>query len=157
MRSQRRLDKTLEGVAKAVGGRLLSFTNAIEAGTCRAYAGRPGREGIPLPLPMQPPAAMRIRAVDAARGGLRQCDALCTHCDGGIWSVPLGTPERLTPPARALRAEGGAGQTAILRGTDAFRMRGGHCIAGSDSTVTAPLGFGGCGEAFAGYWCGVWQ
>ena len=50
-RPQKRLDKRLEEVAKAVGGRLLSGTNAIEAGTCRqgdsgwALAGRPGQGG----------------------------------------------------------------------------------------------------------------
>ena len=32
---QRRLGRRLEEVAKAVGGRLLSVTNAIEAGTWR--------------------------------------------------------------------------------------------------------------------------
>ena len=34
-RPQERLDRRLEEVAKAVGGRLLSVTNAVEAGTCR--------------------------------------------------------------------------------------------------------------------------
>ena len=34
-RPQRQLDRRLEEVAKAVGGRLLSVTNAIEAGTWR--------------------------------------------------------------------------------------------------------------------------
>ena len=34
-RSQKRLDRRLEEVAKAVGGRLLSVTNAVEAGTWR--------------------------------------------------------------------------------------------------------------------------
>ena len=34
-RPQRRLGRRLEGVAIAVGGRLLSVTNAIEAGACR--------------------------------------------------------------------------------------------------------------------------
>ena len=33
-RPQKRLDRRLVGVAKSVGGRLLSVTNAIEAGTC---------------------------------------------------------------------------------------------------------------------------
>ena len=32
---QRRLDRRLEEVAKAVGGRLLSVTHAVEAGTWR--------------------------------------------------------------------------------------------------------------------------
>ena len=54
--SQKRLGRRLEEVAKAVGGRLLSVTNAIEAGTCRqgdsgwAWAGRPGGGGgVPPP------------------------------------------------------------------------------------------------------------
>ena len=34
-RPQKRLGRRLEEVAKAVGGRLLSVTNAIEAGSCR--------------------------------------------------------------------------------------------------------------------------
>ena len=34
-RPQRRVDRQLEGVGKAVGGRLLSVTNALEAGAWR--------------------------------------------------------------------------------------------------------------------------
>ena len=50
-RPQRRLGRRSEEVAKALGGRLLSVTNAIEAGTWRqgdsgwAQAGRPGGGG----------------------------------------------------------------------------------------------------------------
>ena len=56
---QRRLDRRLEEVAQAVWRRLLSVTNAIEAGTWRpgdsgwAEAGRPGGGGGNL---LQPPA-----------------------------------------------------------------------------------------------------
>ena len=39
-RPQKRLDRRLEEVAKAIGGRVLSVTNAIEAGTChRRHSG----------------------------------------------------------------------------------------------------------------------
>ena len=55
-RPQKRLGRRLEEVAKAVGGRLLSVTNAIEAGTLplgSALAGRPrgGKEGAGTPPP----------------------------------------------------------------------------------------------------------
>ena len=57
-RPQRRLGRRLEEVAKAVGGRLLSVTNAVEAGaTCRQgdVAGRRlgALEGAAPPPPLK--------------------------------------------------------------------------------------------------------
>ena len=61
-RPQKRLDRRLEGVTKAGGGRLLSVTHAIEAGSCRqgTAAGRklgggrggshPSNASLPLPV-----------------------------------------------------------------------------------------------------------
>ena len=57
--AQRRLGRRLEGVCQSGWGRLLSVTNAVEAGTWRqgdsgwAYAGRPGKGGGTPPPPAQ--------------------------------------------------------------------------------------------------------
>ena len=125
-RPQRRLGRRLEEVAKAVrGGRLLSVTNSIEAGTCRqrnnswAWAGRPGG-GVPPPLqcipwggggaPSQPPWAAQALSYEddvhtdplGRRATGHDNEHPLTHAPG---PTPL-TPPTLSWTPRARRAGG---------------------------------------------------
>ena len=66
-RPQQRLGMRLEGFAKAVGGRVLSVTNAVEGGTCRrgrwlATSWAPRVWGVPPPFPMHPCPCLRCRS-----------------------------------------------------------------------------------------------